>query len=71
MVLQNAAKVIYLYNPENCPKTTLEWLSENTMDRIVLENATHWASVDQPDMLADKIALALSSIEKRSLNARR
>lgn len=71
MVLQNAAKVTYLYNPENCPKTTLEWLSENPMDRIVLENATHWASVDQPDMLADKIALALSSIEKRSLNAHR
>ncbi|AXT25546.1 alpha/beta hydrolase [Ruegeria sp. AD91A] len=70
MVLQNAAMVTYLYNPENCPKTTIEWLSENPMDRIVLDNATHWASVDQPELLADKILLALSFTEKRSLNAR-
>ncbi|CUH43027.1 hypothetical protein RUM4293_01920 [Ruegeria atlantica] len=70
MVLQNAAMVTYLYNPENCPKTTIEWLSENPMDRIVLDNATHWASVDQPELLAEKILLALSFTEKRSLNAR-
>lgn len=68
-VLQNSAKVIYLYNPKNCPKSTLDWLKDNPMDRIVLENATHWTSVDQPDMLADKIAQALRFIGMRSLNA--
>ena len=70
-VLRSAANVIYLYNPDNCPDSTVRWLEENDMDRIVLENATHWASVDQPDLLADKLALALSFIEKRSLDARR
>lgn len=58
-VLQEAAKVTYLYNPDNCPSSTLRWLEENKMDRIVLENATHWTSVDQPELLADKIAEAL------------
>ena len=61
-VLQSAAKAVYLYNPENCPRSTLEWLEENPMDRIVLENATHWPSVDQPDLLADKIVQALRFI---------
>ena len=58
-VLAEAAHVTYLYNPRNCPEATLCWLDANPMDRIVLENATHWASVDQPATLADKIAEAL------------
>ena len=58
-ILAEAAQVIYLYNPENCPQTTLHWLDENPMDRIVLENASHWVSVDQPELLADRIAAAL------------
>ena len=58
-VLAAAADVTYLYNPRNCPETTLRWLAENPMKRTVLENATHWASVDQPAMLADAIADAL------------
>ncbi|WP_299985840.1 alpha/beta fold hydrolase [uncultured Ruegeria sp.] len=58
-LLQNAANVIYLYNPDNCPDSTVRWLEENMMDRIVLENATHWASVDQPERLAEMIAEAL------------
>ncbi|WP_305986336.1 alpha/beta fold hydrolase [Roseibium sp. MMSF_3544] len=59
VVLRDAANVTYLYNPDNCPDSTNRWLEENEMDRIVLENATHWKSVDQPEMLADKIAEAL------------
>ena len=59
VVLQNAADVTYLYNPDNCPQSTLDWLAENKLDRIVLDNASHWTSVDQPGMLADKIAEAL------------
>jgi len=59
VVLQEAANVTYLYNPDNCPDSTIRWLEENEMDRIILENATHWKSVDQPEMLADKIAEAL------------
>jgi pimeloyl-ACP methyl ester carboxylesterase len=58
-ILAEAAHVTYLYNPSNCPEATIRWLEENPMDRIVLNNATHWASVDQPEMLADKIAETL------------
>ena len=54
-VLTEAADVTYFYNPENCPQSTLRWLDENPMKRVVLEEASHWASVDQPAILADKI----------------
>ncbi len=58
-VLKSSGNVIYLYNPRNCPESTLQWLEDNPIERIVLENATHWKSVDQPDQLANKIAGAL------------
>jgi pimeloyl-ACP methyl ester carboxylesterase len=58
-ILASAAKVTYLYNPDNCPESTLEWLRQYPMERIVLANATHWASVDQPKLLAEKILTAL------------
>lgn len=70
-ILQGAAKVVYLYNPQNCPKSTLEWLEQNPMDCTILKNATHWASVDQPDILADEVAQALRVLGKQPLNARR
>lgn len=66
-VLQDAAQAIYLYNPENCPQTTLGWLAENPMDRIVLDGASHWASVDQPERLANGIARALRVTARRPL----
>ena len=58
-VLNAAANVVYLYNPKNCPASTVQWLKDNPMKRIVLDNATHWKSVDQPTLLADKIYEAL------------
>ena len=58
-VLSEVENVCYLYNPDNCPETTLDWLKENAMKRIVMENATHWKSVDQPEMLSEKILEAL------------
>lgn len=63
-VLKSSGDVVYLYNPENCPESTLRWLEENPMERIVLENATHWKSVDQPDQFADRIAEALRLVRK-------
>ncbi len=58
-LLASAGRATYLYNPANCPASTLEWLERSTMDRIVLPDASHWASVDQPDLLAEKILEAL------------
>lgn len=51
-VLREAAEVIYLYNPDNWPSETLDWLAENPMRRSVLDGATRWRSVDQPKMLS-------------------
>ena len=59
-VLMSSAQVTYFYNPANCPKETLQWLEANPMNRIELKNATHWKSVDQPGLLADKILKVLS-----------
>lgn len=58
-ILADSAKVAYLYNPDNYPESTLQWLASSPMKRIELTGATHWKSVDQPALLAEKIALAL------------
>lgn len=58
-VLVSAANVVYLYNPDNCPKSSRKWLNENSVRQVVLDNATHWKSVDQPVLLADNIMSAL------------
>ncbi|MEM8546904.1 MAG: alpha/beta hydrolase [Pseudomonadota bacterium] len=57
--LAAAAKVAYLYNPENCPKASLEWLHAHELPSLIMENATHWKSVDQPILLAEKIEASL------------
>jgi pimeloyl-ACP methyl ester carboxylesterase len=61
-VLKSSGNVVYLYNPENCPEPTIQWLEHNPMERILLTNATHWKSVDQPEQLADKISEALHRV---------
>lgn len=60
-VLSEAAEVCYLYNPDNCPDTTLEWLDRNPMPRIVMEGASHWKSVEQPQLLSEMVLRALRS----------
>ncbi|WP_395373443.1 alpha/beta fold hydrolase [Marinicella sp. W31] len=58
-VLVSAANVTYLYNPDNCAKSSLDWLKKNPVKQVKLDNATHWKSVDQPALLAEKILSAL------------
>lgn len=55
VLVASASKIIYIYNSENCPESTLEWLRENTIRKIEIANASHWISVDQPELLATKI----------------
>lgn len=59
-VLTSAARVVYLYNPDNCPASSLAWLDESPLERVVLPGASHWASIDRPELLADAILAALS-----------
>ncbi len=54
-VLTSSARATYVYNPSNCPEATLAWLSESPMERIVLEGASHWVSVDQPERLSEAL----------------
>ena len=61
-VLLDAASAVYLYNPNNCPDSTLEWLDRHDLPKVVLENATHWKSVDQPDLLARKLSQAYQMV---------
>lgn len=59
-LLVSSAKTTYLYNPDNCPQSTLEWLKKNSIEKIILDQATHWVSVSEPHLLSEKI---LSVIE--------
>ena len=58
-VLAETPNVWYLYNPENCPESTLEWLRHSPLKRLRMDKATHWKSVDQPHILSEKILQAL------------
>ena len=58
-VLRRAADAIYFYNPDNCAPASLAWLARSAMKAVVLEGASHWPSVDQPELLAQKILEAL------------
>ena len=58
-VLRETATVWYLYNPSHCPPSSQDWLRRNPVREIHLDGATHWPSVDQPDVLARRILEAL------------
>ncbi|WOE75997.1 alpha/beta fold hydrolase [Alterisphingorhabdus coralli] len=57
--LMASADVTYVYNPDNCPTATLDWLDKSDMKRILLKGASHWPSVTEPEMLAEAIERAL------------
>lgn len=51
-LLARSAHILYLHNPENCPSASLRWLSSSSMRNIVLEGASHWPTIDQPEKVA-------------------
>ncbi|MGI9352373.1 MAG: alpha/beta fold hydrolase [Rhizobiaceae bacterium] len=46
-----AARVHYLFNPDNCPPETIDWLAKSEMKQTVLTGASHWPTIDQPHEL--------------------
>jgi hypothetical protein len=58
-VLMAAANAVCLYNPDNCSKSTLDWLEDNPVPRFLMEGASHWPNLDQSDLLARTIRQAL------------
>ena len=62
-VLVETSRVCYLYNPVNCPKASLEWLQSHPIPRLRMDGPTHWASVDQPCLVARKILEAIDLLQ--------
>lgn len=60
-VLTASAEVFYLYNPDNCPESSLQWLRDSDVKSIRLDGASHWPSVDRPDLVAAGIIKALQA----------
>lgn len=50
---------VYFFNPDNCPTSSLEWLEKNELSAVRLPGASHWASIDQPEVLSEAILDAL------------
>ncbi|MCB9461487.1 MAG: alpha/beta fold hydrolase [Anaerolineaceae bacterium] len=51
-LLLAAKDVLYVYNPDNCPASSLSWLQTHPMPVILVPGASHAIPVDQPDVLA-------------------
>ena len=58
--LRRSADVVYIYNPENCPAASLKWLAAQPLDGVVVDGASHWATIDQPGSVAKAVMAALS-----------
>ena len=59
-LLQSLPRSAYLYNPDNVPTSSLGWLQSSSLKRYELPNASHWASIDQPKRLSEKIFVAIA-----------
>lgn len=58
----------YFYNPDNCDPVSLRWLESSGLQRTILEGASHWPTIDQPDLLAQALLTALKSPEGSQLD---
>lgn len=65
-ILRRAAEAIYLYNPDNCAPASLQWLDGSGMKAVILDGASHWPSVDQPEALAAKMLDVLACLDADS-----
>lgn len=59
--LKQSARVHYLYNPDNCPEPSKDWLRASGLPATVLTGASHWPTLDQPKAVATAIRNALGS----------
>lgn len=63
-VLVASGKVSYLYDDPNCPQSTLDWLQLHDIDTRRLSGASHWPSVDAPDLLSAQCKVAIADLNK-------
>ncbi len=62
-VLVASGKVSYLYDDPNCPKSTLDWLQSHDIDKRRLFGASHWPSIDVPDVLSTECVNAITDLK--------
>lgn len=61
-VLVASGKVSYLFDDPNCPQSTLDWLSSHDIDTRRLTGASHWPSIDAPDLLSAECLKAIEAL---------
>jgi len=52
-ILLESSEAHYLHNPANCADSSMNWLRGSGMSAIELPGASHWATVDAPQLVAD------------------
>ncbi len=58
-LLKASAHAIYVVNRDNCAEESMAWLSTSGISTIELPGASHWPTIDQPEILAAEILRAL------------
>ncbi len=59
-VLAAAARTTYVYDPANCSERSVAWLQESDLEQLVCHGASHWMSVDEPEVLAAHLLAELA-----------
>ena len=54
-LLQNVARLIYVYNPANCAQSSLAWLDKQEFEKVHIKNASHWPTIDKPLELSERL----------------
>ncbi len=63
VLARSAEHVHYLYNPDNTPDDSIQWLREHEIAATILEGTSHWPTVDQPDLVANTILGCLGIVD--------
>lgn len=61
-VLIASGRVSYFYDDPNCPQSTLDWLRSHDIDARRLAGASHWPSIDVPDLLSAECLGAITGL---------
>lgn len=58
-LLVKAQRAHYLYNPSNCAESSLAWLEQSGLPATRLPGASHWPTLDSPQLVAQAVATVL------------
>ncbi len=58
-LLAHPGRAHYLYNPDNCAEASLRWLERSGLPATLLPGASHWATLDAPELVASAVVRVL------------